>query len=104
MYGPDLARRTFDLGNRIMAALGPADKNGQCGIFESEQLAEELIGVVNELIEFVIAEGHVPTRIQLLNEHVADLRSIIQEEIRAALKEYLSGTAQQSTRNVPDAP
>ena len=89
-YGPDLACRTFDLGNRVMAVLGPADKNGQRGLFESGYLAEELIGTVNELIEFVIAEGHVPTRIQLLNEQVTDLRNIIQEEIRAALKEQLA--------------
>jgi hypothetical protein len=88
-YGPDLSRRTFDLGDRLVSALGPADQEtGRRGAYDSRCLAEELIGDINQLIEFALLNGQVPTRIEMLIEHVhalEDIRSVVREELRNML-------------------
>ncbi|GHP00779.1 hypothetical protein KSF_108260 [Reticulibacter mediterranei] len=102
-YAPDVYRRVFNRGSRVETALSPADDNDARGIYgDGNRLARELRDDLNGLIEFSIAYGQVPIRIQMLQEQIAaleDIRSllrielrtiiqpIIQAEIRAALQE-----------------
>jgi hypothetical protein len=98
---PDLYRRTYDLGDRVVSALGPPDpQTGLCGTYQVEHLARELLSDVNALIEFEMKHGQIPTIIRLQAEHIAELQDIrallsaelrllLQAEVRAVIREEL---------------
>jgi hypothetical protein len=86
----DLYRRIYDLGDRLVSALGlPDGETGLCGTHQPEKLARELFSDVNALIEFEMEHGQVPTIIRLQAERIAelqDIRALISAELRLLLQ------------------
>ena len=98
---PDLYRRIYDTGDRVVSALEPPDPHtGLRGSYREEALARGLINVVNALIDFELKNGQVPTIIRMQAHQIAELqdlralihaelRSLLQGELRAMLREEI---------------